>query len=113
MRYAWLLLLALLLGARHSSAQMHPQLALISQGDAINDAKKAAQSGDWRFWAYHNRIGLISPGVELPKQALYRIAPDMSDTVSSPEQLQVRKQFIDYATDYNQQLLRLQQHHSQ
>lgn len=84
------------------------QLQVLAEGDAIADARTAFARGDTRLWSWNTRQQRIVPAAsQLADGQATRTAPAMSDTLYSQQHLQARQRFIDYATRYNSEMLRL------
>ena len=84
------------------------QLQALAEGDAIADARTAFARGDTRLWSWNTRQQRIVPAAaQLADGQATRTAPAMSDTLYSQQHLQARQRFIDYATRYNSEMLRL------
>lgn len=95
---------------QRSNAEVENALQAIVLDDPRLDAANAIKSGTAYLWAYNSRSGKIIPGTEnqsehLLKDLKTRTAPGMGDVIYSDKHQKLRKQFIEYATIYNQSIL--------
>jgi hypothetical protein len=96
--------------SQRGNADIENQLQAIVLGNPHIDAADAIKSGTPYLWAYSSRSGKIIPGIpnqsdDLVKKVKSRTAPGMGDVIYSDKHQKLRRQFVEYATIYNQSIL--------
>ena len=79
----------------------------------MSDASEALKKEDTKLWAYNTRTGPKIPGIEDITSAAFqhhqlKMAPAMGDVVHSPKHLELQLKFIDYAKQYNNEIIKNQ-----
>jgi hypothetical protein len=91
----------------------HPQLTALQWVKSANpedDARKALETGDLDFLAYNLKGKVNVPGLSLSQEKTviekksYRLQEGMGDLIINAEHLQLRKDFLHYASIFNQKL---------
>lgn len=95
----------------YDPVERYSELFWVEQANPVSDAILALNLGDTKLWAYNTRMGPKIPGVDdnavadtLRKHSL-KFAPAMGDIVYSNNHLKLRLKFIEYAKQYNHEII--------
>ena len=97
----------------YKPVERYSELLWVESANPVSDASEALKKGDTRLWAYNTRTGPKIPSVEdITSTALQhhqlKMAPAMGDVVHSPKHLELQLKFIDYAKQYNNEIIKNQ-----
>jgi hypothetical protein len=95
----------------YNPVERYSELLWVEHANPIADASKASDQGDTRLWAYNTRTGPKIPGIDDGVSAVLqhhqlKMAPAMGDVVHSPKHLELQLKFIDYAKQYNNEIIK-------
>ena len=100
--------------AIYDPVERYSELFWVEQANPISDALLALKKEDTQLWGYNTRMGPKIPGIDddavpdiLRKHSL-KIAPAMGDIVYSDKHLKLRLKFINYAKQYNNEIINSQ-----
>jgi hypothetical protein len=92
--------------------ERYSALLWVEKADPVVDAMKSLNSGNIKLWGYNTRLGPKVPGVNASdieivlKQHELNLAPAMGDAVYGDNHLKLRTKFVEYAKQYNTEILK-------